>query len=185
MARILVFYATTDGHTARIAEAIAGTLRTHGAIVDVVEARSAAGAQPDPADYTAVVVAASVHAGRHQRSVTKWVRAHARVLDGRQTAFVSVCLGVLQSDPAVQHAVAATVVRFTAETGWNPGVTKVVAGALLYTRYRWLTRMMMKGIAGKAGGATDTSRDYDYTDWQDLERFSARFAGIAAAAKAA
>jgi menaquinone-dependent protoporphyrinogen oxidase len=29
----------------------------------------------------------------------------------------------------------------------------------------------MKRIAKEAGGATDTSRDYEYTDWVGLDRF--------------
>ena len=33
----------------------------------------------------------------------------------------------------------------------------------------------MKRIAAKAGGDTDTSRDYEYTDWADLQRFADRF----------
>jgi len=37
MTRILVVYATTDGHTAKIAAAVANTLRARGATVDVHE----------------------------------------------------------------------------------------------------------------------------------------------------
>ena len=33
----------------------------------------------------------------------------------------------------------------------------------------------MKRIARKAGGATDTSRDYEYTDWAALDEFVDRF----------
>jgi len=36
--------------------------------------------------------------------------------------------------------------------------------------------MVMKWIAGKAGGSTDTSRDHEYTDWDALGRFAAEFA---------
>ncbi len=64
--------------------------------------------------------------------------------------------------------------------------TAPVAGALLYTKYNLLMRWIMKRIAAKAGGATDTSRDYDYTDWTDLEVFAGDFgkrvAGRASAA---
>jgi menaquinone-dependent protoporphyrinogen IX oxidase len=38
MTRILVVYETTDGHTAKIAAAIANTLRVHAALVDVHQA---------------------------------------------------------------------------------------------------------------------------------------------------
>ena len=33
----------------------------------------------------------------------------------------------------------------------------------------------MKRIVAKAGGATDVSRDYDYTDWADLRVFAEDF----------
>jgi menaquinone-dependent protoporphyrinogen oxidase len=34
---------------------------------------------------------------------------------------------------------------------------------------------VMKRIAAKAGGDTDATRDYEYTDWQDLRGFTEQF----------
>jgi len=34
---------------------------------------------------------------------------------------------------------------------------------------------MMKRIVASSGGATDTSKDYDYTDWADLRAFANEF----------
>ena len=53
---------------------------------------------------------------------------------------------------------------------------KVVAGALQYTKYNWFIRWVMRRIVSRAGGDTDTSRDYEYTDWKDLELFAHEFA---------
>jgi menaquinone-dependent protoporphyrinogen oxidase len=39
-----------------------------------------------------------------------------------------------------------------------------------------LTRLVMRYIAKRAGGPTDTSRDYDFTDWNALARFAGEFA---------
>jgi menaquinone-dependent protoporphyrinogen oxidase len=33
----------------------------------------------------------------------------------------------------------------------------------------------MKRIVQKAGGDVDTSRDYEYTDWEDVRRFGTQF----------
>ena len=44
-----------------------------------------------------------------------------------------------------------------------------------YTHYGWLKRLMMKRIVGKAGGSTDTTRDHEYTDWNDLRNFAREF----------
>ena len=35
---------------------------------------------------------------------------------------------------------------------------------------------MMRRIVAKAGGDTDTSRDYEYTDWEALRTFCEQFA---------
>lgn len=174
MARFLVLYGTTDGHTARIARAIGQALRTPGSEVDVIEAGDAPSSLW-PHDYSGVVVAASVHAGKYQASVRSWVRAHAPTLKERPTAFVSVCLGVLQQDPSVRRDLDLLIDRFVKETGWVPTTTKIVAGALLFTRYNWLKRLVMNRIARKAGGDTDTTRDYVYTDWNDLRAFAEGF----------
>jgi menaquinone-dependent protoporphyrinogen oxidase len=182
MSRILVLFGTTEGQTAKIAGAIGVTLRNCGAVVDVLEAGTTLA---NPEDYAGVIVAASVHARGYQRPVRRWVRAHARALDARPTAFVSVCLGVLQADPKVQQEVADIPRRFVAAAGWHPNVIKVVAGALPYTRYHWFTRWLMKRIVAKAGGDTDTSRDYEYTDWSDLRAFAVEFAQTVLDAKAA
>lgn len=172
MARILVVYGTTEGHTAKVAGAITETLHRTGAVVDVHAADDPA---PAPDGYDAVIVAASVHAGRYQRSVRKWVKAHSAALARTPAAFVSVCLGVLQHDPNVDRDLRAILDRFVAETGWRPAAVRFVAGALPYTRYGWLQRAIMKRIVGKAGGDTDTRRDFEYTDWSDLRHFAADF----------
>ena len=54
-----------------------------------------------------------------------------------------------------------------------------MAGALPYTRYNWLIRRVMKRIAAKAGGDIDTTRNYEYTDWQDLRTFAEQFGPLA------
>jgi menaquinone-dependent protoporphyrinogen oxidase len=167
MARILIAYGTTHGQTAKIAAAMAGALREAGFEVDVFTG-AALTYRSLPDAYDGVIVAASVHVGGHQRSVRRWVRRHHTSLNARPGAFVSVCLGVLQPDPEVQRDVRRIMDGFLARTGWQPRIRKPVAGALPYTRYNWLLRLVMRRIVRKAGGDTDTSRDYEYTDWEDV-----------------
>ena len=175
MSRILVLYGTTDGQTAKIAGSLGNALRTQGSDVDVVEAGRDA---PGPEGYAGIVVAASLHAGGYQRPVRQWVRTHAHVLNEKPTAFLSVCLAVLQQEPKVQQDLSGIIGRFLTVTGWQPTVTKPVAGALLYTRYNPIKRWVMRRIVQKGGGDTDTSRDYEYTDWNDLRTFADQFGSL-------
>jgi menaquinone-dependent protoporphyrinogen oxidase len=182
MARILVLYGTTDGHTAKVATALGDTLRATGVDADLVEAGTR---EPGPQDYAGVIVAASLHAAGYQRVVRRWVRRHAAALRNKPTAFVSVCLGVLQNEPKVQEELETIRERFFTATGWRPMVTETVAGALLYTKYNWIKRWVMKRIVRKAGGDVDTTRDYEYTNWSEVRAFANRFGNIVRGGQAA
>ena len=172
--RVLVLYGTANGHTRKIASALAEALRAAAIDVDVVNAQEPL--DPTPLDYAAVIVAAPVRAGQYPKAVRRWVTSHADELRRRQAAFVSVCLGVLEHNPKTNAVLEAILQRFFDQTGWRPGTVKIVAGALPYTQYNWLTRWMMRRIVARAHGDVDTSRDYEYTDWQDLRDFAGEFA---------
>jgi menaquinone-dependent protoporphyrinogen oxidase len=82
----------------------------------------------------------------------------------------------LEKNSAAQRQVWEILDRFLDATGWNPDIRKTVAGALPYTRYNWFTRWIMRRIVAKAGGDTDTSRDYEYTDWNQVRQLAHVFA---------
>ena len=130
---------------------------------------------PGPGEYDAIVVAASLRAGRYQRPVRNWLRKHAISLRGKPGAFISVCLAVRDPRPESQARLTSIMRSFVEACGWSPIYLKPVAGALAYTKYRWFTRWIMKRIAAKMGGDTDTTRDHEYTDWADLRAFAREF----------
>jgi menaquinone-dependent protoporphyrinogen oxidase len=179
---VLVLFGTTEGHSARVAAAFGETLQGEGCAVEVVDA---AAGSPEAGAFDAVIVVASVHAGDYQSEVMRWTRRHARTLNAIPSAFVSVSLGVLQDDPKVQAESQAIRDRFVERTGWTPAATLPVAGALQYSRYNFVKRLLMQRIAAQAGGDTDTRRDYDYTDWKALAAFARRFAKRVKTARAA
>jgi menaquinone-dependent protoporphyrinogen oxidase len=175
MSRILVLYGTTDGQTQKIANALGETLRADGCHVDVMNA----GRTPEvsPRGFDAIIVAASLHAGGYQRSIKRWTRVNSVELNRKPTAFVSVCLGVLEKNPATHRDLNRIMSQFLDASGWRPGFKKMVAGALPYTKYNFIKRWLMHWIVASGhAGDTDTSRDYEYTDWADLKAFAHQFA---------
>lgn len=172
MTRILVIYGTTNGQTERVAEEIGRALRLTGVDASVFQASSAA---PGPEDYAGVIVAASLRAGRYQRTVRRWIKRHSEALRDKPGAFVSVCMMARDRRDATQQQLRGIMRAFVESCGWTPGIFKPVAGALAYTRYDWLTRWMIKRMAAKMGDDTDTSRDHDYTDWADVRAFAREF----------
>jgi len=52
----------------------------------------------------------------------------------------------------------------------------------MYSRYGFLKRMMLRAIAKREGGDTDTSKDHVYTDWGQVASFATAFHARVAAA---
>ena len=164
MSTLLIVYGSSEGQTRKIAQYVAGVARELGHRAQV-EDSAALPAGIDPGWYDGVVIAGSLHAGKHQPALRDFVRAHARALSRLPTALFSVRLSATGSDlPGARRCAQALL----DETGWTPGLLSLTAGALKYSRYGWLTRWMMRRIARRAGGDTDTRRDYEYTVWGRL-----------------
>jgi menaquinone-dependent protoporphyrinogen oxidase len=91
------------------------------------------------------------------------------------TLFFSVGLAVVGKSGKGQAQTMEIVRKLVADTGWRPGRVELIAGALQYTRYNFLVRLVMRWIVSKEGGDTDTSRDYEYTDWAAVDRCAVEF----------
>ncbi len=177
--RTLVLYATREGQAKRIAEHVTRRLQDDGATVDL---RNAASVEPelDPLAYDAAILVASVHLGRHEKEMVRFVRSHREALNAVPTAFLSVCLTEAtvedESQPVerreeAKHEIVHMLEAFYSATAWRPTLAAPIAGALPYTKYGWVVRHLMRRIAAKQGGPTDVTRDFEMTDWAALDRF--------------
>ncbi|NUP08124.1 MAG: protoporphyrinogen oxidase [Polyangiaceae bacterium] len=180
MKRILVAYATREGHTEAIADHLAERLSTQGHIVTLMNVANLDPFEDGPNRFDCAIFAASVHLGRHEPEMISFVRAHLRELAETPTGFLSVSLAeTTVEDPAApedkrekaKHDVALAIQHFIEDTGWLPSRTKPIAGALAYTKYGFIVRFALKMIARSAGVSTDTSCDHVYTNWRVLDAF--------------
>lgn len=191
MKPILIIYATREGHTRRIVEHLAQVIGARGLTAELRDAREL-DRRLDPAAYSAAILAASIHLGHHEKEMERFVERDREQLERLPTAFLSVSLTEAgaentarppESRAEAARAVAEMMDAFFAKTGWHPDRHEPVAGALMYSRYNVLIRWVLKRIAQKEGGSTDTKRDHVYTDWEALDRFVEDFiAGIEAPA---
>jgi menaquinone-dependent protoporphyrinogen oxidase len=173
MSSVLILYATTEGHTARIAEKIAHALRGRGHAAETCPAGDDR-ADLGLAKYDGVIIGASIHYGRHPGYLRSLVRSERAALEARPSAFFSVSLSA--GGPGAKPKAARRYLEvFLRQTGWNPRQTATFAGALQFSKYGALKRMLMIVFVGLGGGDTDTSRDYEYTDWDAVERFAEAF----------
>jgi menaquinone-dependent protoporphyrinogen oxidase len=119
----------------------------------------------------------SLHIGKHQPAARRLVVANLARLNAVPSAFFSVSMAAAAKNPVDVESARTIASDFPTAAGWRPDAVECVAGRLAYTQYGFITRWLMKRIARKEGGATDTSRDWEYTDWDAVDRFADAFAG--------
>lgn len=184
-----ILYASRESQTKHIAEHMGETLRERRLEAEVLDVRQPANIVLER--YSAIILAASVHMAKHEREMLSFIKAHLSRLLEMPSVFLSVSLseaGVERSAPNTEEhrRFVADVSKieevFISETGWPHDRFKAVAGALPYSKYSWFVRIVMKRIAQKSGGDTDTSHDYEYTNWVALEKFVTEFADKAVCA---
>ncbi|HVR19419.1 MAG TPA: flavodoxin domain-containing protein [Polyangiaceae bacterium] len=176
MANVLIVFATKEGQSGKIARYLAAAFKACGHVVELHDAEH----DRKLLDFErprAVVVCAPIHAQGYPRAIVRFAREHKDFLDDNPSTFLSVGLAVLSKKHDGRAQTLAIVEKFAQQTGWHPRRVELVAGALPYTRYNFLVRFVMRRISASEGGDTDTSRDYEYTDWSALDRFAIEFAG--------
>ncbi len=166
--RVLIVYASHEGQTAKIGHEIAGALRADGCSVEAVRIQDA----PGPESFDAVIVGSPVHMGQHDKAAVDWVKTHRAAVENTHGAFFSVSMAAASKDETERGEAKRMADEFLAETGWRPELVACFAGALAYSRYGMIKRLIMQRIAAKEGGETDPSHDYDYTDWDSVIAFA-------------
>jgi len=166
--KLLIVYGTTEGQTRKICNYLRDKAIDNGHQVSIVDAT---GPDIDPSGFDAVIIGASLHAEKYQSSVVHYLQEHHESLNNMPTGFLSVSLAAMYEEPEYKKELEKITSKFLDKTGWNPTLVEQVAGALRYTKYNFLKKFIMRMIAQKNGGSTDTSKDTEYTDWNQVKRF--------------
>jgi menaquinone-dependent protoporphyrinogen oxidase len=174
MQPILVAYATTEGQTRKIAEFIAERLRIRGHRVDLVDTATPATEAVTPV-YLGALLGGSVHQQKHPASLLHFVKRNRAWLSALPCAVFSVSLAAALDDIDSRIEVQRALKEWLDDAELTPVLTRCVAGALKYTQYDYFKRVVMRMIARQRGQSTDTSKDTEYTDWNDVEEFVDEF----------
>jgi len=174
----LIAYATTEGHTATLAEHCATTLRREGYEAEVVDTKHI---DPDfDIDaFDAYLLLGSLHQTKHQASLVGFIHRNLTRLNEAPSALISASATGSKVDPLSQAKANACIDELLDETDWRPLARTPIGGCIQYTKYNFFIRLVMKRISEQEGGPTDTSRDHELTDWDKLDRFVKNFASAA------
>ncbi|CNL26371.1 menaquinone-dependent protoporphyrinogen IX dehydrogenase [Yersinia aldovae] len=172
--KALILYSSRDGQTQAIASYIAKQLSA--VATCKIQDLSQVG-QIDLSQYQQVMIGASVRYGHFNSVLSKFVNKHVEQLNQMPSAFFAVNLTARKPEKRSPQT-NAYVRKFLLSTPWQPTLCTVFAGALRYPRYRWIDRVMIQLIMRMTGGETDTSKEVEYTDWQQVSGFAQDFSAL-------
>jgi menaquinone-dependent protoporphyrinogen oxidase len=177
MTSILIVYGTGEGQTAKVATGIESILTDRG--LDVTTRHVFETTQTDVDEFDAVLIGSSVNNRQHHPEVVTFVKRHQETLAKLPTGFFQLSLASAVSAGWARDGALGFVEQMTEATGWEPDKVGLFAGALKYSQYGRAERIAFRLAAKVMGLDSDTSRDYEYTDWDDVERFAVDFGKFA------
>jgi menaquinone-dependent protoporphyrinogen oxidase len=167
MARILIIYSTTDGHTREICLRLKQIVEARNNQVTLV---SVDDVTTDLNAFDKIVIGASIRYGKHSKQIYEFIKANQPVLDSRPNAFFSV--NVVARKPEKRNPETNPYLRkFLRQITWKPGQLAVFAGKIEYQKYRYRDRVIIRLIMWMTNGPTDPETNIDYTDWDQVAEF--------------
>lgn len=166
---VLFLYATHDGQTLRICETMAEEVRSAGGTatllpLSVPQAVQALSRAPQ------VVVGASIRYGHLPAVLYRFASEQRNALEARPNTFF--CVNLTARKPGKDTPEGSAYMRtFLKKSIWRPKRLAVFAGALLYSRYTWYDKTMIRFIMWVTGGPTDPAHDVEFTDWEKVRAF--------------
>ena len=175
MAKILLLYSTTDGHTIEICKRIQSVIEESGAEVVLRDLKDAPDLGPDT--FNKIVIGASIRYGKHQPLVTNFIKRNQAVIEAHPNAFFSVNVvarkpekNTPETNPYLQ--------KFLKRIDWKPQKLGVFAGRLEYPSLGFVDKTMIRFIMWMTKGPTDPTGTFEFTDWNKVEEFGRMIARL-------
>ena len=158
-------YSSTDGQTKKICEVLKSKFSE--SFIESFENIDVENLN----DCDHVILGASVRYGDHPKKFYRFVKKNKSLLESKKTAFFSVNATARKFD---KNSVATNpyVIKFLKKTNWDPDHTAVFAGKIDYLKYNFFDKYIIKLIMWITDGPTDTSKCFEFTDWEKVEDFS-------------
>lgn len=168
MAKILILYASTDGHTRKIGKRLQQVIEQQGHQVTLVSVDDVS--RLDLQTFDKIVIGASIRYGKHSPKITEFINRNKLLLDSKPNAFFSV--NIVARKPEKSRPDTNPYLRkFLKQITWQPGELAVFAGKLDYPSYGFFDRLMIRLIMFVTKGPTDPKAVIEFTDWQQVESF--------------
>ena len=169
MAKILIIYSTTDGHTRKICQRLQQNIETDEdqVVLSSIEESSVV----DLEAYDKIVIGASIRYGKHSPRVYDFINTNIQVLQSKRNAFFTVNVVARKPDKN-RPDTNPYLKKFLTQIAWKPENLAVFAGKINYQMYKFRDRFMIRFIMWITKGPTDLSTNIEFTDWAKVDEFA-------------
>ena len=122
-------------------------------------------------NFDQIVIGASVKYGDHNKKVYEFVKKNRVLLEKKKTVFFSVNATARKSEKNTPKT-NPYIVKFLKKTNWTPDHIGVFAGMIDFPNYNFIEKYIIKLIMWITNGPTDTSKTFEFTNWEDVKKFS-------------
>ena len=164
--KFLIIYGTSEGQTRKISRFMEEVLEDAGHKATIADATEE---PPSPEKYDVVIIGSSVHMGKYHSAIKDYIIKNKDLLNQKSSAFFSVSMAIASKIDKEHKEVEEIAEKFLHNIQWQPNAIWHIAGALKYTQYDYFKKLVMRMIAKGEGGETDTTHDYEYTDWDAVK----------------
>lgn len=171
MAKILIIYFTTDGHTREICHRLQKVIEFQNNQVALVPLDNIA--EVSLKSFDKIILGASIRYGKHNPKVYAFIKKNSEILESKPNAFFSVNL-VSRKPEKNQPETNPYLQRFLKKLPWQPSLLAVFAGKLDYQKYSFIDRMMIRMIMWMTKGPSDPKTNVVFTNWDEVDNFGRR-----------
>ena len=164
MQKSIIIYSSVDGHTKEICEKIAGHMIGDSDIFSVDD-------NPEIQNYEKIIIGASIRYGKYRTKLFDFIESNIEIINGKENAFFSVNVVARKTEKNTPNT-NPYVQKFLNSTTWIPNKVEVFAGKIDYPKYKFLDKYAIKFIMLITKGPTDTSKRYEFTDWDKVKNFA-------------
>ena len=160
----IFIYSSSNGQSLKICEAL--NKNKESLIIDIDMLKTT---KLD--NFDQIIIGASVKYGDHNKKVYEFVKKNRVLLEKKKTVFFSVNATARKSEKNTPKT-NPYIIKFLKKTNWTPDHIGVFAGMIDFPNYNFIEKYIIKLIMWITNGPTDTSKTFEFTNWEDVKKFS-------------
>jgi len=166
----VIIYDTIDWHTKKIVEFIWNIFEKNNLWFDVLKAEKSINLWK----YEKIILISPIRYWYYLPKITKFAKDNFEELNSKKRAFVWINLVARKIEKKTPETNVYTK-KFLLKTPFKPKIVWVFAWKLDYSLYNFFDRVMIKMIMKITKWPTSTPEPIEFTNWEDVEKFSVDF----------